>query len=518
MLSHSINFWHHHPVLFWLPEIIPFWFLQNLKNFLFTPNLFFIFEFKIKLISSAPSFCPVILEQTHFLSSSSIHFAFLMDNDSSLKTTTTNATSNGHFRKSALKSSNGQKKAPDTGHSCPSPPLNASTGSSGTIFSLVSRKSSTVSTSPTTSSTSSTQNTVITSTMPSNGIFISAITILSRSKYYLSSLRPGSFVTSLIPVLLGALLAGKTTGQFSIVILGATVLTVISVHAAGNLVNTYCDFVRGIDSQERRSDDRTLVDSILTPEEVVHLGVLFYLIGCIGFLIVVLTSPARMELLALMYFCGISSSFLYTGGGFKYIALGDILIMVTFGPVSVLYSFIAQTGTIRLVTLLYAIPLALNAEAILHSNNTRDIEDDRKAGCVTIAVLIGPSASHVLFALLLFTPYILFIVVAFHYSLWLLLPVITLPWAFQLEKQFRNGNLRSLPKQMARLNIYFGMFYLLACLCSQSNKLPGLFQFWRLKFCAIPFILNRDRIFEKFTAISTLKMCASLPLSWYREP
>lgn len=324
-----------------------------------------IITFYLQFISSAPSFCPAIFEQAHFLSSSSIHFAFLMDNDSSLKTTTTNATSNGHFRKSALKSSNGQKKAPDTGHSCPSPPLNASTGSSGTIFSLVSRKSSTVSTSPTTSSTSSTQNTVITSTMPSNGIFISAITILSRSKYYLSSLRPGSFVTSLIPVLLGALLAGKTTGQFSIVILGATVLTVISVHAAGNLVNTYCDFVRGIDSQERRSDDRTLVDSILTPEEVVHLGniscpvliikcafitffftlgVLFYLIGCIGFLIVVLTSPARMELLALMYFCGISSSFLYTGGGFKYIALGDILIMVTFGPVSVLYSFIAQTG------------------------------------------------------------------------------------------------------------------------------------------------------------------------------
>ena len=52
-----------------------------------------------------------------------------------------------------------------------------------------------------------------------------------------------------------------------------------------------------------------------------------------------------MELLALMYFGGISSSFLYTGGiGLKYIALGDIIIMVTFGPVSVLYSFVAQTG------------------------------------------------------------------------------------------------------------------------------------------------------------------------------
>lgn len=129
------------------------------------------------------------------------------------------------------------------------------------------------------------------------------------------------------------------------------------------------------------------------------------------------------------------------------------------------------------MTLLYAIPLALNAEAILHSNNTRDIEDDRKAGCLTIAVLIGHSASHVLFALLLFVPYILFILVAFHYSAWLLLPVITLPKAFQLEKSFRDGNLRYLPKQMARLNFYFGMFYLIACFLSNPHKLPGLFQF-----------------------------------------
>ena len=70
---------------------------------------------------------------------------------------------------------------------------------------------------------------------------------------------------------MGAVLAAKTTGQFSFVILFATLLTVISVHAAGNLVNTYCDFRRGIDSK-RGSDDRTLVDSILTPEEVANLG------------------------------------------------------------------------------------------------------------------------------------------------------------------------------------------------------------------------------------------------------
>ncbi|XP_027203503.1 ubiA prenyltransferase domain-containing heix [Dermatophagoides pteronyssinus] len=306
-------------------------------------------------------------------------------------------------------------------------------------------------------------------------IFLSSTTILSRAKQYLSSLRPGTFFTSLIPVLMGTILASKTSGgQFSWIILLATLLTVLSVHAAGNLVNTYCDFVRGIDSK-RQSDDRTLVDSILTPEEVVNLGVLFYFIGCIGFLVVAIQSPARMELLAFIYFGGLSSSFLYTGGiGLKYIALGDIIIMITFGPVSVLYSFIAQTGTIRLVTLLYAIPLALNTEAILHSNNTRDIDVDRRAGCVTIAMLIGYRLSHVLFALLLFIPYILFVVGALNYSLWFLLPLITLPKAFELERRFRYKQLKSIPRQMARLNFYFGMFYLFACFMSPAHKLPGL--------------------------------------------
>lgn len=196
-----------------------------------------------------------------------------MDTNLSLKTSTN--CSNGHSRKSALKSSNSQIKGPDTGHSSHSEPMNTSGKHSAisSIFSLINRKSSATSSSP--ASSTSTPNPVIAPSVPSRGIFISTITILSRSKYYLSSLRPGSFVTSLIPVLLGALLAAKTTGQFSFVTLGATLLTVISVHAAGNLVNTYCDFVRGIDSKERRSDDRTLVDSILTKEEVVNLGNIF---------------------------------------------------------------------------------------------------------------------------------------------------------------------------------------------------------------------------------------------------
>jgi len=295
----------------------------------------------------------------------------------------------------------------------------------------------------------------------------------SKLSSYVLALRPWSFSASFIPVALGCALAHKSFGTFDPIIFLVTCFTAISVHGAGNVVNTYFDYMKGIDS--KKSDDRTLVDKKLTPDEVVHLGAFLYCLGCLGFILLVLLSPAKMEHLALVYFGGLSSSFLYTGGiGLKYIGLGDVLVLVIFGPVSVLFAYMAQTGTMNLVTLYYAMPLALNTESILHSNNTRDMESDRRAGIVTVAILVGQTGSHILFALLLFTPYVAFTVMGLHFTRWLLLPLLTLPAAFELERRFRRASLQGLPKQTAKLNLYFGIFYVLACIMANSYELPGL--------------------------------------------
>lgn len=291
---------------------------------------------------------------------------------------------------------------------------------------------------------------------------------------YVEALRPWSFSASLMPVLLGCALAHKFAGEFSPIILVLTALCALSVHAAGNLVNTYFDFVKGIDNKQK-SDDRTLVDQLLSKDEVVTLGALLYGLGCLCFIALVFFSPARMEHLALVYFGGLSSSFLYTGGiGFKYIALGDVMILIIFGPITLLFSYLAQSGQTEWATIWYAIPLALNTEAILHSNNTRDMNTDRKAGIVTLAILIGTPASIVLFACLLFLPYMVFIVLAVHYSKWLLLPLVTLPSAFRLEKEFRSEDMRHIPQKTAKLNFFFALLYVMAVSLCPPSGLPFL--------------------------------------------
>jgi heme O synthase-like polyprenyltransferase len=67
---------------------------------------------------------------------------------------------------------------------------------------------------------------------------------LMKVSSYVLALRPWSLSGSLVPSLLGAALAFKYT-PFSYLLFFLTLLTVISVHCAGNLVNTYFDYVKG---------------------------------------------------------------------------------------------------------------------------------------------------------------------------------------------------------------------------------------------------------------------------------
>lgn len=288
---------------------------------------------------------------------------------------------------------------------------------------------------------------------------------------YLTALRPWSFTASLTPVFLGAALSYKIHGQVDMIVLTVVSLTALAVHAAGNLVNTIYDFKRGVDN--KKSDDRTLVEGQLSVNDLVTLGSVCYLVGCAGLLILCMISPAKVQHLALVYFCGLSGSFLYTGGlGLKYIALGDIVIFLTFGPLTVMFAYLALTGNFGLTTILYATPLALNIECVLHSNNCRDRESDKLAGIVTLAILLGRTMSYLLFCILLFGPYVAFGYVTMHCSRWFFLPTLTIIIAFSIERKFRAGNLLNMPQEVAKLNLVLGMAFVLAILMSTKDNLP----------------------------------------------
>lgn len=165
---------------------------------------------------------------------------------------------------------------------------------------------------------------------------------------------------------------------------------------------------------------------------------------------------------------------LATGIGFKYVALGDVVILITFGPLAVMFAHAVQVGYLSVSPLLYAIPLALSTEAILHSNNTRDMESDQQAGIVTLAILIGPAFSYILYTVLLFLPYLIFCVLATRYTISMALPLLTIPMAFSLERQFRSQSFNKIPQRTAKLNLLLGLFYVFGITLAPAGALPKL--------------------------------------------
>ena len=109
----------------------------------------------------------------------------------------------------------------------------------------------------------------------------------------------------------------------------------------------------------------------------------------------------------------IISGILYTGGPFPlgYIGLGDIFVLIFFGPVAVGGTFYVQALELPKEVILAGLGPGFLATSLLSVNNLRDEPTDKKSGKKTLAVLFGSKFARieflVTFALALLIPYVL---------------------------------------------------------------------------------------------------------------
>jgi 1,4-dihydroxy-2-naphthoate octaprenyltransferase len=293
---------------------------------------------------------------------------------------------------------------------------------------------------------------------------------LTGAKAWLMGLRPYSFPASLMSMLVGVALAYRDE-FFDLPLFLLTLVGGLCFHAGANLVNTYFDFQRGLDSA-RDSDDRTLVDSIMLPRQVLAFAVALFLIG--GGIGGYLVWESGWEILALGA-VGLALGVFYTAEplGFKYLALGDIGIFVAFGPLLVMGAYFVQTEELAWQPFFFSIPLGLMVDAILHGNNFRDAEADRRVGGRTLAQFLGQQGSRYAYWLLLLSPYAFAIGFAATVSPWVLLPIASVPLALRLARSINVSGaelkraLAFLPQQTAQLVLLYGGLMALGILGSE---------------------------------------------------
>jgi len=218
-----------------------------------------------------------------------------------------------------------------------------------------------------------------------------------------TALRPWSFTATLAPHLV-ALAVLKSHLKLELpgyAVTIALLLAICCIQCTANLVNSYRDFQKGIDTKEN-AGDRTLVDGLVSPLTLKILAAISLGLWCAFFVWSIIATGFNRTVLfltALGTFIAIG----YTAGPapLKYVGLGDVAVFICFGPGVITYSTIVLVGRSYTEVIAFTVPVTLYVIATLHANNYRDIESDTKAGARTMAIMLGHKASLHYYSLLL---------------------------------------------------------------------------------------------------------------------
>ena len=265
-------------------------------------------------------------------------------------------------------------------------------------------------------------------------------------KNYLIAAHPWSFPASAMPALVAFTFVFYSyhTGAFATVNWINGILAVVGAvvfHAAGNIIGDYYDFVNGVDGKEKTGPIRLLVTGYFKPKTILFYSFAVFLVGVILGIYLMLRSGLPLFFIGLI---GILCALFYYK--LKYIALGEVVIYISFSQVIALGVVYVMTSQLVWSSLLIVAPVGLLVVNILHANNTRDLVLDKQAGIKTQAIILGIDGSKILYQTLSLAAYILVaIIVTFHllhpYSFAVLL---SLPLALKSIKKMKRVRLDSL--------------------------------------------------------------------------
>ena len=278
-------------------------------------------------------------------------------------------------------------------------------------------------------------------------------------KAWILAARPKTLTGAAVPVMIGIACAVAMYGWCGIRVVPAVLcmLFALIMQVDANFVNDYFDFMKGTDDEQRLGPKRACAQGWITASAMRSGLFVTTLLACIVGLPLVYYGGWEMIMvgLACVVFC-----FLYTIS-FSYIGLGDLLVLVFFGIVPVCMTYWLTAPPTALTSIPFAVVLmsiacGLIIDTLLVVNNYRDIDNDRRAGKLTLIVRIGERGGLVLYLMLGLVGTILAIVgvvlLDWHDGQWTqTLLIIYTPfhtWAFNEMRYIRKG---------AELNRVLGM-------------------------------------------------------------
>ncbi|MGB4415737.1 MAG: prenyltransferase [Paludibacter sp.] len=225
------------------------------------------------------------------------------------------------------------------------------------------------------------------------------------TKNWIIATRPWSFPASTMPALVAIsyifFLKNEMTVDINwlygvLALIGAGIF-----QASGNLIGDYFDYKYNVDRKDTFGSSRMLVDGVFKPKSILNFGITFLVIGILLGLFLSLNTDFNLLWIGAI---GVFGTYFYYK--FKFMALGDLLIFIIYGPLIGLGTVFVMTNELDWNLFILEIPIAFLVVNILHANNTRDIRNDGKASIKTQAMLLGIKGSKVQYIVLALGAYL----------------------------------------------------------------------------------------------------------------
>ncbi len=287
--------------------------------------------------------------------------------------------------------------------------------------------------------------------------------MLGKLTIWWLAIRPKTLSISVTPVLLGSALAWHDQQQFSISIFLLTLLSALCIQIGTNLYNDAADFEKGADTHQRLGPRRATQQGWLSASQIKSGAVLSFIIAFSSGIYLAWIGGWPIILLGLIsILCG----YAYTAGPkpIAYSPFGELFVLIFFGLAGVGGSYYLQTLDINLFSILMGSTIGSIATAILLVNNYRDLEGDEQVNKLTLVHYIGRPVARLLYAAMLIYPYLLLLTLISIYSLFILLPFLSLPLVYKIIRQFYSmeisPQLNRILAQTAQLQLIYTLLLL----------------------------------------------------------
>jgi 1,4-dihydroxy-2-naphthoate octaprenyltransferase len=229
---------------------------------------------------------------------------------------------------------------------------------------------------------------------------------MTKNQAWVKALRLRTLPLSLSGIVLGSGIA-KFNDFWDWNIFVLALVTTILFQIVSNLANDLGDSLKGTDNEHRVGPMRSVQSGVISKKEMTTAVIVTSILSFLAAGTLIFFGTQGLPVSIFWFYGGLAiacilAAITYTVGkkAYGYNGLGDIMVYLFFGCVSVMGVYPLFAKSIDLGLILPASCIGLLSAAVLNLNNMRDRVNDAKSNKRTLVVLMGPNLAKVYHVLL----------------------------------------------------------------------------------------------------------------------